>query len=67
MCVAKQLTLSAVGIACLKSLQAKVLSGGGHCFGFPDFLEDNLSMGGYGSGTYDGEGVSLLDLKGFVC
>jgi hypothetical protein len=52
-------------MACLKSLHAKVLSRG-HCFGFPDFLEDNFSVGGYGSGTCGGEGVGLLKLKGFV-
>jgi hypothetical protein len=39
---------------------------GGHCFGFPDFLENYFSVGGYGSGTCGGEGVGLLKLKGFV-
>jgi hypothetical protein len=39
---------------------------GGHCFDFPDFLENYFSVGGYGSGTCGGEGVGLLKLKGFV-
>jgi hypothetical protein len=38
MCVAKRLTLSAVGIAFLKSLQAKVLSKGGIVLAFQIFL-----------------------------